>query len=278
MRMVDLNDPAIRDGLKRRFVFWPGPVPFQCDDDPKLFAQWVLRLGGDNVGMVIVDSVKDMLSNPNDNDAGIGFNDAMQRVIGEGVEFGCCHHNRKAQQQNSKPRNLSDVYGSRFLVAGLGSVCNIWADNSYDSLRELTQLKAPYGNPIRPLEYRDELLSGTSKAAADWRDLIVSKLAGAGVDGLTDAEIVYGVFESTAKDAGYEANRQKITRQLARWVKDGCAYERIGSERGKIWRLKSDDYPTARKPNRQALDKRTKAQRELAEIDARLKDLDDGTE
>lgn len=280
LRMVDLNDPLARDLLKRRLVFWQGAVPFQCDHDPKLFAQWAMSLGGDNVGLVVVDSVKDMISNPSDNDAGIAFNDTMQHMIAAGVEFGCCHHNRKAQAQNTKPRNLSDVYGSRFLYAGMGSVLNIWADDVADSLRELTQLKAPFGKTIGRTEYRDESRSGTSTSEKDWRSVIVSNMAIAGSEGLTDAELAMAAFESLPSDSGFPANRQKITRYLKGCARTGSPYERIELERGSVWRIQSDDYP---EPRPRALTSAAKAQkraaeRQLASIDARITELDRETE
>ncbi|BBZ70800.1 AAA family ATPase [Mycobacterium paraseoulense] len=275
LRMVDTSDPAARELLKLRLRFWRGSVPFQCDDDPRLFAQWCLDLGGDDVGLVVVDSVKDMVSNPNDNDAGAAFNEAMQHIIEQGVEFGCCHHNRKATQQNAKPRQLADVFGSRFLTAGMGSVCNIWASDISDSLRELTQLKAPYGNPFRPIEYRDDSLSGTSKSAPNWRDVTVGALVNAGLGGQTDAELVWAAFKTQPKDAAYEANRQKINRQLNKWIKEGSPYERIEGRRGgnpcKIWRIVPSGEDVAKDAAKR---KKQEAVQELASIEAKIVALD----
>lgn len=107
-RMVNLADPNTYDVLKRRLVVVKGPVPFQCDDNPKAFVDWCLALAGDDCGMVIVDSVKDMVTSCKEDVAGAGFNDTLQLFISKGIEFGCAHHNRKESAQNAKPRNLAE--------------------------------------------------------------------------------------------------------------------------------------------------------------------------
>lgn len=207
-RMVDLTDPAVRDRLKRKLVVWRGALPFHCDLDPKGFADWLLQIGGDDLGMVVADSVKDMVSSCTEDSAGMGFNDTVQHMVTRGVEFGCCHHNRKPNATNARPRKLADVYGSRWITAGLGSVLNIWKLD--DQRRELTQLKTPYGNPIQPVEYTDDYGSGLSTTAGEWRDALVDALARAGAAGLTDAEAVQAVFKAGPKDDAYHAYRKKI--------------------------------------------------------------------
>lgn len=259
----------MREVLKRQLVVWSGPLPFHCDENPELFADWCLKIGGADCGMVIGDSVKDMVSSCTDDAAGMGFNDSVQQIISRGMEFGCCHHNRKENAQNAKPRFLADVYGSRWLTAGLGSVLNIW--KSDDTHRELTQLKPPYGSPFRPIDYEDDYLRGASKQSASWMDLITSSLHRAGHDGLTDAELIWAVFSTDPKDAAYEANRQKVTRTINRWIRDGqTAFERVdGSRDGKpckVWRLRNERAEAERK--RQA------ALEAVHEIDLQVKELD----
>lgn len=280
-RMVDLSDPTVYDCLDRRLTVIRGPVPFQCDENPRAFVDWCLKLAGDDCGLVVVDSVKDMVSNCNDPVAGSGFNDTMQLFIGKGIDFGCAHHNRKENAQNTKPRNLADVYGSRFLTAGMGAVVNIWKTD--DANRELTQLKSPYGNPFGPIEYADDYASGTSQVSADWRGLLVSVLHNAGRQGLTDAEVVFAVFDQTAKDAGYESNRIKITRQIKTWINQGqTAYERTEGRREgkpcKIWRLKSGDYDDVDVAQLDAQRKKHKALEHLADIDSKIAALECGSQ
>lgn len=282
-RMVDLNSSTVYDTLKRRLTVIKGPVPFQCDTNPKAFVDWCLGLAGDDCGLVIVDSVKDMVSSPKEDVAGAGFNDVVQLFIGKGIEFGCAHHNRKESQQNARPRNLADVYGSRWLTAGMGSVLNIWRND--DGSRELTQLKAPYGNPFRPVEYTDDYDSGTSKITDDWRSELASHLSAAGRDGLTDAECVLRVFGQTPKDTGYESSRQKITRQINVWRKEGqTGYQRIDGVRNgskcKVWRLVAGDGTDNEKSDVANLDakaKRRKLKADITAIDQQIAELDSAT-
>jgi AAA domain len=282
-RMVDLNDQDTYDTLKRRLVIIKGPVPFQCDDNPKAFVDWCLKLAGDDCGMVIIDSVKDMVSSCKEDVAGAGFNDTMQAFIAKGVEFGCAHHNRKENAQNTKPRNLADVYGSRWLTAGMGSVLNIWRNP--DASRDLTQLKTPYGSPFRPVEYADDFDSGTSQINGNWRDALVTSLFNAGAYGLTDSELVRSAFGQDTKDAGYAANRQKITRQLKAWIDSGSPYERADGNRGetscKVWRFVSEEHPSEQpssKPNPESVAKQRRAKAQLATIDSKLAEIDRATE
>ncbi|OBF01889.1 hypothetical protein A5775_03485 [Mycobacterium sp. 852002-10029_SCH5224772] len=241
-RMVDLSNAAVRERLKRKLIFWRGALPFQCDSDPKAFADWLMQIGGDDLGLVIADSVKDMVSSCIDDSAGMGFNDTVQHITTRGVEFACCHHNRKPNATNSKPRQLADVYGSRWLTAGLGSVLNIWKPD--DQRRELTQLKTPYGNPIDPVEYIDDYTRGLSTMADNWTDAVADALAAVGERGLTDAEAVWVAFQVKPNQGAYNSCRKKIQRVLTNWV-DGpnSAYERgNGTRNGKdyrVWRVKS---------------------------------------
>ncbi|MEX3644340.1 bifunctional DNA primase/polymerase [Mycolicibacterium porcinum] len=241
-RMVDLTDPAVRDRLKRKLIVWRGALPFHCDLDPKAFADWAMQIGGDDLGLVVADSVKDMVSSCTEDSAGMGFNDTVQHITTRGVEFACCHHNRKPNATNARPRKLADVYGSRWLTAGLGSVLNIWKLD--DQRRELTQLKTPYGNPVDPVEYTDDYTRGVFNTTGNWTDALVSALVSAGERGLTDAEAVAGAFNVTPKDDTFHAYRKRITRLLRRWTEEpGTAYERAETLRNgkeyKVWRIKN---------------------------------------
>jgi hypothetical protein len=223
-------------------IVWRGALPYHCDLDPKAFADWAMQIGGDDLGLVVADSVKDMVSSCTEDSAGMGFNDTVQHITSRGVEFACCHHNRKPNAANTRPRKLADVYGSRWLTAGLGSVLNIWKLD--DQRRELTQLKTPYGNPVEPVEYADDYRRGVSSTTERWTDVLVGALVAAGDKGLTDAEAVAEAFKVVPKDDTYHACRKRITRLLQRWTADaGTPYERVETVRDgkeyKVWRLKN---------------------------------------
>lgn len=95
-------------------------------------------------GTVMIDSLKDMAPSLSDEATGQGINPAMQMCVAAGVEVLALHHQRKAQGVNTKPRKLADVYGSRWLIAGCGSVLMLWGEAG-DSIVELTHPKQPSG-------------------------------------------------------------------------------------------------------------------------------------
>lgn len=304
MRMVDSTNPKHRKVLSSKLVVWDKPLPFDCDEDPELFAQWCVEtcksVCGSEPGLIVGDSVKDMVSSCKEDVAGMGFNKTVQHLVSSGIEFGCCHHNRKEHALNKQPRKLADVYGSRFLTAGLGSVLNIWKlDNGH---RELTQLKAPYGNPINPTVYQDDYSTGVSqpRERADEINTLALALVSAGVNGLTDPEAVMAVFQIAAKHHEYKAHRQKIWRLMKKLKYEATSdpFERTPGVRdgtpAQIWRARSADYeqlsdpkphqpaPLARTESKARAPGRAKAKARrdklceiVAEIDGQIKDLDD---
>lgn len=290
-RMVDTTDRATARRFAESFRFWSGAVPFLADDDPQAFAQWCIdRANGEPVGMVVLDSVKDVLSDPASNLAGAQFNRMVQELIERGIEFGCCHHNRKSTGDNKKPKLLSDVFGSRFLTAGLGSVLNIWIPIADRTDRELSQLKAPYGAPVSRIDYANDSDTGTQKTNLDLGGQVTALLYKAAADGLTDNELVFRLYGLNSDDDGHGAARSKITRWIKTTIdrdlaKSGMsAFERASSHRDgnrcKVWRLKIDgiDYAQIDSGNVVNLDAKAKERRllaELAEIDQKMSALDD---
>lgn len=292
-RMVDTTDGPTARRFAESFRFWSGAVPFLADDDPNAFAQWCIdRAGGEHVGMVIIDSVKDVLSDPSSNLAGAQFNRMVQELIERGIEFGCCHHNRKSTGDNKKPKLLSDVFGSRFLTAGLGSVLNIWIPIADKPDRELSQLKTPYGAPISRIDYANDSDTGTQKTNVDLGQQVTALLYKAAADGLTDSELVFKLYGFNPDDDSYGAARGKITRWIKTTIdrdlaKSGMsAYERASSHRDgkrcKVWRLKIDgiDYAQVDSGTVINLDAKAKERKilaELAEIEEKMSALDDET-
>ena len=57
-----------------------------------------------------------------DDETGSGWNRARQAAIESGTEIIELHHPRKGQEGNRKPAKLEDLYGSRWIPAGAGSV------------------------------------------------------------------------------------------------------------------------------------------------------------
>lgn len=119
-----------------------GSTAVESQRIPQSVYEWVRRRGNDT-GLVVIDSLKDLLSGLIDDSDGIGFNDATQLVLNElGCDFVRLHHQRKATSDNRKPNKLSDVYGSSWLTAGQGSVVLLWGEAGSGAV-ELNHLKQP---------------------------------------------------------------------------------------------------------------------------------------
>lgn len=74
---------------------------------------------------------------------GSWVNIAQQELIASGRQLLALHHQRKEQGGGAaKPRRLADVYGSRWLTAGMGSVLLLWGEPG-DLVVELLHLKQP---------------------------------------------------------------------------------------------------------------------------------------
>jgi hypothetical protein len=121
-RMVTEQD---RETLDERFVVWQGTAPFDLVRHPESLAEFAHERGA---GVVVIDSLKDIAPKLSDEDTGGAINRAWQLCVEAGVEVLSLHHPRKAQADNKKPRTLADVYGSRWLTAGCGSVLLLWGD------------------------------------------------------------------------------------------------------------------------------------------------------
>jgi hypothetical protein len=73
---------------------------------------------------------------------GSAWNRARQLAIEGGTELIELHHPRKATGDNPKPKNIEDVYGSRWIPAGSGSVIFLWGKPG-DAVVELYHRKQP---------------------------------------------------------------------------------------------------------------------------------------
>jgi replicative DNA helicase len=135
-RMVSASD---RDRLRERLVVWRGPVPFNVVKTPRALADFATAQGA---GTVVIDSLKDLAPKLSDDEVGGTVNSAIQELVARSVEVLALHHQRKAQQGAPPPKKLADVYGSRWLTAGMGSVFMLWGEAG-DPVVELLHLKQP---------------------------------------------------------------------------------------------------------------------------------------
>jgi len=154
-RMVTEDDRSL---LNEQMKVWKGPLPFDVVRDPAALADFVSER---EAGTVIVDSLKDLATKLTDDEVGGRVNIAIQEVIARGVEVLVLHHQRKRQQGAGPPKSIADVYGSRWLTAGMGSVFCIWGDPG-DPIVEFTHLKQP-ADPIGPWNLQHDHDRGQTK-------------------------------------------------------------------------------------------------------------------
>jgi hypothetical protein len=165
-------------------------MPFDVVTNPDALATWAAALGA---GTIVVDSLKDLAPAPLSEEAvGMALNRSFQRTVGKGIEVLLLHHQRKAQAENKKPRQLADVYGSRWLTAGCGSVVMLWGDPG-DPIVELTHLKQPV-DVVGPLTLLHDNRSGTT-TVADAPDVVDLVAANSPADAKTIAKALYAIRE-----------------------------------------------------------------------------------
>ena len=200
-RMVGEGDRAL---LEQRLVVHEGELPFDLVAKPERLLAFAQE---QNAGTVIIDSLKDLADKLSDEAAGQAINRALQLCVAAGVEVLALHHQRKTQGDNKTPNKLSDVYGSRWLTAGCGSVLMLWGEPG-DPIVGLTHLKQP-GDEVGPLTLLHDNRAGTTTAqgAVDVVDLL-----GAGATPLSAKDVAQKLFATS------DPNRlevEKAKRKLA---------------------------------------------------------------
>ena len=131
---------GMRDAVNDRLDVWSGALPFALDK-AKVgeLADFVEARGWTSL---VIDSLKDLCTGTTDDEAGLRINQQIQECTTRGIEVLVLHHQRKSGEANRRPNKLDDVYGSRWLTAGAGSVLMLWADAGAKSV-ELSHLKQP---------------------------------------------------------------------------------------------------------------------------------------
>jgi replicative DNA helicase len=214
-RMVSAKDEA---ALRDRLAVWRGPLPVNPGDPkqpPRALLDWIRSEFGD-VSDVYVDSLKDIALDLSKDETGSRVNLALQELIAEGIETVTNHHQRKEQQGGGKPKRLADVYGSRWLTAGQGSVVLLWGEPG-DAIVELSHLKQPV-DVFGPVNVMHDHSIGSS-TVHEPTDLLAS-LAAAGAAGLTPADAARLLFSDPAPDRNLI---ERARRRLNQYVTTGLA-------------------------------------------------------
>jgi hypothetical protein len=226
-RMVSGGD---RKALRKSLKVWQGPPPVNVVQEPASLCQWARDQHG--ARYVVIDSYKDLAADLSDGTTGAAINAAVQECVAEGIGWLGLHHHRKAQADNPAPSSLSDVYGSGWLTAGLGSVLGLWGEAG-DDVIEARHLK-PVTETLGSFGIRHDHKAGTSEMAdrpvrltkaqvkvTDRRAAIIDVLRTNGGDGLTKKEISDRV----------KAAENTVSGDLKALVKDGSvtAHPKSGS-------------------------------------------------
>lgn len=226
-RMVtEVHRPALE-----YFIVWKGPLHFDLASDPEGLRDLALGLGA---GTVVVDSLKDVALDLTSDETGSRANLALQHTVSAGVEVLVLHHQRKGSADNRKPRTLDDVYGSRWLTAGAGSVLLLWGEAG-DPIVEMRHLKQPAAE-IGPLSVTHDHERGTSQV---YKPVSIPALVRAATNGgLTAGDAAAQLYGVQAPDRN---QTEKARRQLERQVKAGLATKVGGEQVGQPVRYRPVD-------------------------------------
>jgi replicative DNA helicase len=155
-RMVSAADEEL---LRQRLVVHRGPLPFDISKDWErgALADYARSLDATDV---IIDSLKDIAVGLASDEIGAAVNIAFQQAIADGHELLVLHHHRKQQPGAPAPKQLADVYGSRWLTAGMGSVILLWGEPG-DPIVQLRHLKQPLGE-VGPFDVLHDHTHGAS--------------------------------------------------------------------------------------------------------------------
>jgi replicative DNA helicase len=210
-----------RELLDERIVIWRGPLPFDLVKTPKALLVLAQDLGA---GTVFIDSLKDLAPDLSAEATGSAINAAHQNLVAEGVQVFSLHHQRKAQAGGGKPRHLADVYGSRWITGGAGSVFMIWGEAG-DLVVELDHLKQPDA-PVGPYKLFHDHLGGRT-TIPDRVDAYT--LLNGATNGVTVAEVAVAVYGTTSPNRN---QIEKARRGLESLVRAGKAHKSEGTRGG----------------------------------------------
>jgi hypothetical protein len=222
--------------LRERLTIWEGPLPGDPTMDKRLLISMAEKFGRTRI---VVDSLKDVIPNASDEAKAGGYNMARQEALAEGFEWIELHHNRKAGAENKKPSTLDDVYGSRWITAGAGSVLSLFGQPG-DIVLELTHLK-PLGEPIMPTQVVITRQSGEMAVYEKTTPLDI--LRASGVQGLTvedAARSMYGILGNRKLTPNEVENTRN---KLNRMVRDDQAEKHPKTEGPVRYRVKDAENP-----------------------------------
>lgn len=160
------QSPSDVKKLKEQLLVWPGPPEHDFAKHPELLTELAQSAEAD---IIFIDSLKDAVLALSKEETGQGWNRAVQSALMEGIQICILNHPVKMGNKEVRPMTLDDVYGSRWITAGLGSVLSLWGENT-SSFALLSHLKSP-STPIDPLTIKRNGRTGEMTAVGtilDW--------------------------------------------------------------------------------------------------------------
>jgi AAA domain len=209
-----------RQVLAERLLVHVGPLDFDISKDTAALASWATSLGASHL---VIDSLGALVGGLTKDEVGSNVAISLARTVAAGVEVMALYHPRKATSENKEPRELSDVYGSRWLTALAGSVLSLWGRPG-DPIVSLRHLK-PVVDEVGPFGVTFDALSGYASVAAGSDLLALLRSAKDGLTARATATQLYG----TAKPdrAQVERARRSLEKLVPRF-----GYRRDGGSPG----------------------------------------------
>lgn len=188
--------------LRERLIVHRGPLPFEITEEPP----WTLRqwLESHDAGEIYIDSLYGVAPRLTEDEVGSALSRAFQDLVAAGLEVMVLHHPRKQQQGGPAPKQLADVYGSRWITAGLGSVMVLWGDPG-DLIVDFKHLKQPL-DEVGPFKVIHDHARGITTLHGHVS--LDEILAVGGNTGLTAKSVAMAMFQSDKPNAVEKARRR----------------------------------------------------------------------
>lgn len=216
--------------LAERLIVHEGPLPFELTTNKDGLADLAMERKGSDI---FVDSLKDYCPKPSEDESANGYNRARQECIARGMQWVEDHHNRKIAQGQPRTNGIEDVYGSRWLTAGAGSVVSMWCDEEGAPMVHVKQVKSP-GEFVPELEVTVDKRAGTMGASAHLDP--ISFIRAAGLEGVTVAQYMRhtGLTQNNARNQLNTRAKQGLLEKVTGDLSSGTTGDGLMRYRTKV--------------------------------------------
>lgn len=150
--MARFMQEETREVWNEKLLVHEGPLGFYVNKNPESLLDFAAmrrdHWGGNSAQCLVIDSIKDLASEMSGDEDGSKYNEALQLVCRENIQVMATHHPRKGMSGPPKKKGdfeptLDDIYGSKFIPAGAGSV--LYLSKTETGSLSMNHLKAPAG-------------------------------------------------------------------------------------------------------------------------------------